>query len=235
GVYGSGNYGVYGSGTPYGVYGIGNYGVDGGGSSYVNGRGGYWVANNSSQGAGGDWQRFKGNGGLGTGYSRGNFGVAGTNSSNGNGLYGYSAAGLAAWLNGNVAISGTCTGCFGPNRIDHPLDPENKYLSHVAVQSDGMLDIYSGNVTTDARGEAVVTMPDWFEALNKDFRYQLTSIGAPGSNLYVAEEIHDNRFKIAGGKAGMKVSWLVTGVRHDPYANAHRIPVEESKPAAEKG
>jgi hypothetical protein len=31
--------------------------------------------------------------------------------------------------------------------------------------------------------------PDWFSALNKDFRYQLTAIGAPGPNLYIAEEI----------------------------------------------
>ena len=33
----------------------------------------------------------------------------------------------------------------------------------------------------------------------------------------------------------MKVSWQVTGIRHDPYADANRIPVEETKPAAERG
>ena len=28
----------------------------------------------------------------------------------------------------------------------------------------------------------------------------------------------------------MKVSWQVTGIRQDAWANAHRIPVEEEKP-----
>jgi hypothetical protein len=77
-------------------------------------------------------------------------------------------------------------------------------------------------------------MPEWFSALNRDFRYQLTSIGG-FSPVYIAEKAQDNRFKIAGGSPGMEVSWQVTGIRHDPYANAHRIPVEQDKPAGEKG
>ena len=40
-----------------------------------------------------------------------------------------------------------------------------------------MMNIYNGNVITDANGEAVVALPEWFEALNRDFRYQLTVIG----------------------------------------------------------
>jgi hypothetical protein len=28
---------------------------------------------------------------------------------------------------------------------------------------------------------------------------------------------------------------MVTGIRHDPFANANRIPVEEVKPASEVG
>ena len=43
----------------------------------------------------------------------------------------------------------------------------------------------------DDKGEAEIDLPDWFGALNKDFRYQLTAIGAPGPNLYIAEEISD--------------------------------------------
>lgn len=78
-------------------------------------------------------------------------------------------------------------------------------------------------------------MPDWFEALNRTFRYQLTAIGAPGPNLFVAEEISRNQFRIAGGKPGAKVSWQVTGIRQDSLANAHRIPVEEAKPDKERG
>jgi hypothetical protein len=98
-----------------------------------------------------------------------------------------------------------------------------------------MMNVYNGNVTLDANGEATIQMPEWFESLNKDFRYQLTSMGAPGPNLYVAEEVADNHFKIAGGSAGAKVSWQITGIRHDAWADAHRIQVEEEKPPNERG
>ena len=98
-----------------------------------------------------------------------------------------------------------------------------------------MMNIYNGNVRLDANGEAWVELPEWFEALNRDFRYQLTAVGAPGPNLYVAEEISGNRFKIAGGSPASKVSWQVTGIRQDVFADAHRIKVEEDKPAAERG
>ena len=56
--------------------------------------------------------------------------------------------------------------------IDHPLDPANKYLYHSFVESPDMKNIYDGVITTDANGDATVVMPDYFEALNKDFRYQ---------------------------------------------------------------
>jgi hypothetical protein len=78
-----------------------------------------------------------------------------------------------------------------------------------------------------------VDLPEYFEALNRDFRYQLTAIGSPGPNLYIAEGVKQNRFRIAGGRAFAHVSWQVTGVRQDAYANEHRIRVEEEKPPAE--
>jgi len=80
-----------------------------------------------------------------------------------------------------------------------------------------------------------VELPEWFGALNRDFRYLLTAIGAPGPTLYIAEEVNDNHFKIAGGSPRMKVSWQVTGIRQDAWANAHRIPVEQDKAAGERG
>ncbi len=97
-----------------------------------------------------------------------------------------------------------------------------------------MMNVYNGNVTLDANGEAWVELPDWFEALNKDFRYQLTCIGgfAP---VYIAEEISGNEFHIGGGLPGMKVSWQVTGIRQDAYANAHRVKVEVEKVGEERG
>jgi hypothetical protein len=98
-----------------------------------------------------------------------------------------------------------------------------------------MKNVYDGVAQLDGAGEAWVDLPEWFELLNRDFRYQLTAIGAPGPNLYIAEEIAGNRFKIAGGEPGMKVCWLVTGIRQDRYAQAHRIPVEQPKPPHARG
>jgi hypothetical protein len=136
---------------------------------------------------------------------------------------------------GNVSIKGNISKGGGSFKIDHPLDPANKYLSHSFVESPDMMNIYNGVIVLDANGEAVVGLPDWFEALNRDFRYQLTPVGAPGPNLYIAEEVASNQFKIAGGKPGSKVSWQVTGIRQDAFANAHRIPTEEEKPPQEQG
>jgi hypothetical protein len=98
-----------------------------------------------------------------------------------------------------------------------------------------MKNLYDGVVVLDSKGEAQVNLPAWFEPLNKDFRYQLTAIGGPGPGLYVAQEIAGNRFRIAGGPSGLKVSWQVTGTRHDAYADAHRIQVEVDKPAKLRG
>jgi len=58
-----------------------------------------------------------------------------------------------------------------------------------------------------------VKLPNWFEGLNKDFRYQLTGIGAAAPNIHVSKEIIGGRFTIACGSAGMKVCWLVTGIQ----------------------
>ena len=158
---------------------------------------------------------------------------------NANALYAVAGVGSsgtrAAYLQGDVDISGSLSKGGGSFKIDHPLDPENKYLSHSFVESPDMMNVYNGNVVLDADGQAVIELPDWFEVLNRDFRYQLTPIGAPGPNLYVASEVSGNRFEIAGGAPGMKVSWQVTGIRHDRWAESNRIQVEEDKPADEQG
>jgi hypothetical protein len=136
---------------------------------------------------------------------------------------------------GNLTVGGSISKGGGTFKIDHPLDPANKYLYHSFVESPDMKNIYDGIVTLDKRGKAVVQLPEYFGALNQDFRYQLTAVGAPGPNLYIASEIAGNKFTIAGGKPGAKVSWLVTGIRHDAYADAHRVVVEEAKPDNERG
>jgi hypothetical protein len=131
-------------------------------------------------------------------------------------------------------VNGTLSKSAGSFKIDHPLDPANRYLSHSFVESPDMKNIYDGVVTTDAAGEATVTLPDYFEALNRDFRYQLTVIGEFAQAI-VAKKVAGNRFVIRTSKPGVEVSWQVTGIRQDAYANAHRIPTEEDKPERERG
>jgi len=133
-----------------------------------------------------------------------------------------------------VNVFGTLTKQGGSFKIDHPLDPANKYLYHSFVESPDMMNIYNGNVTTDSTGLATVTMPDWFEALNRDFRYQLTVIGQFAQAI-VGRKMSDSKFTIKTDKPNVEVSWQVTGVRQDAWANAHRIPTEETKDAVERG
>jgi hypothetical protein len=140
-----------------------------------------------------------------------------------------------AYVSGNLSVTGNLSKGSGSFLIDHPLDPENKYLSHSFVESPDMMNVYNGNVTLDENGRAWVELPSYFEALNRDYRYQLTPLGAAAPNLHVAQEIRDNRFQIAGGEPGVRVSWQVTGVRDDPYARMHRIQVETIKPPEERG
>ena len=52
---------------------------------------------------------------------------------------------------------------------------------------------------------------------------------------YIAQEVNGNTFRIAGGKAGMKVSWQITGIRQDAYAVTNGIKVEERKTGEDIG
>ncbi len=168
------------------------------------------------------------------------YAVAATAGGNGGTKYGIYARATgvgtnwAGYFNGDAHVTGTLSKGAGSFKIDHPLDPEGKYLYHSFVESPDMKNVYDGVVMLDGSGEAWVELPEWCEALNRDFRYQLTCIGgfAP---VYIAQKISDNHFRIAGGEPGMEVSWMVTGIRQDAYAEQNRIPVEEPKPADEAG
>jgi hypothetical protein len=141
----------------------------------------------------------------------------------------------SVYIENDASIAGNLTKAGGGCRIDHPLDPANRYFAHAFVESAEMKNVYDGVVMLDAKGEATVKLPRWFEAVNENFRYQLTSIGAPAPNLHLASKISKGRFNISGGRPKTEVSWQVTGVRKDPWAQKHRIVVEEEKPADEKG
>jgi hypothetical protein len=160
-------------------------------------------------------------------------GVYGT-SDTGVGVYGLSISGYSGYFSGTVCVTGTLSKGGGSFKIDHPLDPANKYLYHSFVESPDMMNIYNGNVITDANGDAVVELPAWFEALNRDFRYQLTVIGQFAQAI-VNEKVHNNHFSIKTDKPNVEVSWQVTGIRHDAFAEAHRIQVEVEKTGSERG
>jgi trimeric autotransporter adhesin len=164
-------------------------------------------------------------------------GVVGVNFAAG-GKAGYFAGGVYVTGNlevqGTVQVDGNLIKPAGSFKIDDPIAPGEKYLSHSFVESPDMMNIYNGNVVTDAKGFATVRMPAWFEALNGDFRYQLTTVGT-FSQAMIAQEITGGKFRIRTSKPHVKVSWQVTGVRHDAWANAHRIPTEEVKPDNEQG
>jgi hypothetical protein len=139
----------------------------------------------------------------------------------------------------NVAIVGAISKGSGTFKIDHPLDPENKYLYHSFVESPDMMNVYNGNIVTDERGYATITLPAYFEALNKDFRYQLTAIEDSDSNQWVwakvVQKIANNEFTIRTSIPNAEVSWQVTGVRKDAFANANRVVPEVEKEPEYKG
>ena len=167
------------------------------------------------------------------GQSSSGAGVSGFSDS-GNGVEGVSTSGKAGKFRGDVEVTGNLSKGGGSFKIDHPLDPENKYLYHSFVESPDMMNIYNGNVITDESAQAVVTLPGYFEALNRDFRYQLTVIGQFAQAI-VEREVKEGRFIIRTSAPNVKVSWQVTGIRQDAWANKHRIATEEEKPEQERG
>jgi trimeric autotransporter adhesin len=212
------------------------------------------VAGTSVSGDGVFGDSIKGNGVEGDAGTDLGYGVYGTNTADdgvgvygyapqedGTGLFGQGAYGVltsgttyAGFFDGNVEVTGTISNDSGSFKIDDPLDPANKYLYHSFVESPDMMNIYNGNVTTDAQGDAVVALPEWFETLNRDFRYQLTVMGQ-FSQAIVSSKVANHQFSIKTDKPNVEVSWQVTGIRQDAWANAHRIPVEEMKSEKERG
>jgi hypothetical protein len=204
-----------------GVAGIGVFGNSSSGTGvYGSSSSGYGVFGNSSSGDG-----VYGN-------SSSSYGVHGSSAS-GYGVYGYSALSYAGYFNGSLYASSADAG-IKAFRIDHPLDPAGKILMHSCVESNERKLVYDGVVTTDAVGEAVVELPGYFGALNRDLRYQLTVIGSFAQAI-VKSKVKGNRFTLATSEPGIEVCWQVTGVRQDAYAMAHPLVVESAKTGREKG
>ncbi len=262
GVYGSSlshlGVGVRGVATEFGSYGVdgSSSGQNGAGlhgsADGQNGTGVYGSGNTlATAGVYGLTANSSGSGVYGTATGANAAGVFGVNSA-GAGVWGRSTGGGAAIygqntggglagrftgpvvIEGNLIVQGAVSKGGGSFRIDHPLDPANKFLSHSFVESPDMMNIYNGNVTTDASGSATVTLPDYFATLNRDYRYQLTVLGQFAQAI-VARKVGGNSFEIRTDKPGVEVSWQVTGIRQDAYAKGNPIVVEAFKPAEEKG
>lgn len=169
---------------------------------------------------------------LNTGIIYNNIGVQGS-SSTGIGVWGENLSNdyYGVYANGQLGATGTKS-----FMIDHPKDPENKFLKHFSIESDEVLNLYRGTVTLDNQGQAVVALPEYVEWINRRYTYQLTCIGdyAP---VYISEKVKDGTFAIAGGKPGMEVSWQLTAERNDLYMQ--KYPVQKQvivdKREGEKG
>ncbi|HEV2468646.1 MAG TPA: hypothetical protein VGS78_05595, partial [Candidatus Sulfotelmatobacter sp.] len=210
------------------------YGSQGGGSNAIQAFGGTGDSSSTTPGGMGIFSEG-GGGGVSDGDGGSFVGGYGASSSGfGDGIHAVAGSGYAGNFYGDLNVTGAITAGTKDFKIDHPLDPANKYLVHASVESSEMMNIYTGNVVTDAEGNASVDLPEWFEALNTDFRYQLTVIGQFAQAI-VANEVANNRFSIRTDKPNVKVSWQITAIRHDAFAKAHPLVVEQEKEARLKG
>ena len=224
----AGVYGTSASGTGYGVYGFNSFTGNDPNNAHA---GGYFVCNAPySQGVYGS---STGNGSAGVFGEGGTYGVdgygptgvVGATSGSGAGFYGVYSAG---------AFAATGTKSF---QIDHPLDPENKYLSHYCTEGIEPYNVYKGHVTTDAKGYAWVDLPAYFEEINRDVDYQLTVIDNSDDFVLakVTREVANHRFQIRTSKSAVKVCWEVKGVRNDRFVKTYGAPAEQDKPKEHRG
>ncbi len=205
GVYG---YASSGTGTTYGVYG---HSVSGSGSAI------YGInTNNVGDGVIGD-------------VSESYFGIA---------VWGIGPAGggIGGMFTGDVDVSRNLYVSGMKNfMIDHPLDPANKTLLHFCIEGPEPYNLYRGTATLDESGSSWVTLPDYFHAINIDFSYQLTAVGAPMPDLHIGAPVSDGKFLVSGGAPGKQVCWEVTARRNDPWVRDNGFQTERPKPEDERG
>ena len=208
-----------------GVYGSSKngYAVRGDSAGFYAGVGGYASAAGSS----GVYGEGDGNDGYGV--------YASATGTGGTSIFAADSPEWALYSDGATEIIGPLSKPGGSFKIDHPTDPAGKYLYHSFVESPDMKNVYDGTVVLDGSGRATVELPEWFEALNRDFRYALTALDRPAPDLHISARVAEGKFSVAGGNAHQEVSWQVTGIRQDAWANANRIPTEVGKPEEDRG
>ncbi|MGB6035582.1 MAG: hypothetical protein WBG42_04895 [Cryomorphaceae bacterium] len=163
----------------------------------------------------------------------GNFDAAGLfGFANSNTNWGYGVIGQGNWYGvyavGDLGTTGIKTFC-----IDHPSEPDKKMLKHFSIESDEVLNVYRGNAQLNEDGSVEIVLPEYFKAINRNFSYHLTPVGASMPNLFVSDEINENTFTISGGVPNAKVSWMVQAERNDKYLQENpkkREPEVQKKP-----
>lgn len=197
-----------------GVLGASNYGT----GVYGNGYGiGVYGQNNSATGIG---VSAYGNG-------TNAFGLYASGSNTG-------ISGVAAAVNGNLHVSGSILKGGGGFRIDHPQDPENKYLIHSFVEAPKATNIHRGETVLDAKGNATVKLPAYWESANENGLVNLTAVGCAMPGLF-ASRIVNGTFNIQGGAASQTVNWVVMSDRSDVWAKTYDPGVEVEKSNDKKG
>lgn len=160
------------------------------------------------------------------------FGFNTNGTGTGAGVYGRadSANGYGLFSQGRTGATGTKSFV-----IDHPLDPENKSLLHYSTEAPEPQNFYNGIVRTDDRGYATITLPAYFESINRDPRYTLTVIDETDSAEFVlakvVQKIKGNSFVIRTSSPQVEVSWRIDAIRHDRWVEKNGAPSEVDKGA----
>lgn len=258
--------GVRGTGGLYGIYGVSTtgyafYGTTGGAiRAAIYAENTNTSGNSDANGVRGVSNSFDAAGIIGRN-NAGGYGVAGISSGNGTGVRG-TASGSGSGVSGSPTTDVDSTGVIGVQngpdpqaavfafggfyatgakafKIDHPLDPANYYLNHFCTEGPEAMNAYSGNVVTDSKGYATIQLPDYFEEINANYRYQLTVLDDGEREEFalvkVVEKIKDNRFKIRTSVPNCEVSWRVEASRNDAYFRNRHIPTEEPKSKNRRG
>lgn len=129
---------------------------------------------------------------------------------------------------GDFSVNGSVNATVKNFRIDHPLEPKEKDLVFASIEAPEMINMFRGNMTTDAEGFATVILPDYFAAANIDYSYNLTCIGVFAQAI-VSEKITGNQFKIQTDQPNVEVSWQVLAKRNDTWAKENPLVVEQDK------
>ncbi len=131
----------------------------------------------------------------------------------------------------DITIGGTMSAAAKAFKIDHPLDPDNKFLVHNSIESNERINIYSGNIITNDEGFSTVELPQYMSALNTDFKYQLTIVDKNFAQAIIWEPVNpeSNTFVIKTNEPNIKVSWQLTGTRQDSWALENPMQVEVDK------